>query len=121
MTSVSGSGSASMRFSLHEVLSGMLGSIEADSFNDNPAGLASMFEDLAKRFPLFAPFAAGVDVQAVKSALDKLVSAKILEQADGKYLISAAGRIQCVGSKRTLFSSSDGQQLEAAATVFNSL
>src|SRR5688572_17624540 len=47
----------SMRFTLPEVLSGMLASTDADSFIDDPVRLAATFEDLATRFSLFAPLA----------------------------------------------------------------
>ena len=110
-----------MRFSLDEVLSGMLGSTEADNFTDDASRLALMFEDLAQRFPLFAPLAAGVDPAAVKKALDTLVSKKILEQTERKYILTPEGRGHCKGSKRTLFNRGDIQQLEDAARVFDTL
>ena len=46
-----------MRFSLNEVLSGMLASLESDHFTDDATSLAASFEDLAAQFTLFAPFA----------------------------------------------------------------
>jgi len=70
-TNAGSSGAASMRFSLDEVLSGMLASIESDSFTDDTTRLASMFEGLAGEFTLFAPLASGVDPQAVVNALTK--------------------------------------------------
>ena len=59
MTTPSGAGPESMRFELSEVLWGMLGSVETDTFTDDVARLAAMFESLAGKFPLFAPLAAG--------------------------------------------------------------
>ncbi len=70
MTTAS-SGTNSMKFSLDEVLQGMLASVEQDSFTDDTARLASMFEGLAATVALFAPMAAGVDPQAVAGALKK--------------------------------------------------
>ncbi|MSQ14842.1 MAG: hypothetical protein EXR50_03140 [Dehalococcoidia bacterium] len=115
------SGPASMRFALHEVLSGMLGSTQSDSFTDDTARLAAMFESLAGRFALFAPFAAGVEVEAVTKALETLEKNKIIEHGEGRYLITPAGRASCLSSKRTLFNRGDIQQLEEAAPVFDTL
>ena len=114
-------GPASMRFQLHEVLSGMLASIEADSFSDNTMNLAAMFENLATRFPLFAPLAAGVDTAAVGKALEKLEANKYIEHGDGRYVLTKSGRSYCVSNKRTLFNKADADQLEEAAQVFNTL
>lgn len=111
-------GTGSMKFSLDEVLQGMLASIEQDSFTDDPARLASMFEGLAATVALFAPMAAGVDPQAVAGALKRLEDKSILTHADGKYTLTTTGRAHCVSSKRTLFSRGDQEQLEAAARTF---
>ncbi len=121
MTTSSGSGPASMRFALHEVLSGMLGSTTSDSFTDDVARLAAMFESLAGRFPLFAPFAAGVDVEAVAKALQTLEKNNIIEHGEGRYILTPTGRSYCVSGKRTLFNKGDIQQLEEAAPVFDTL
>lgn len=114
-------GNASMRFSLDEVLAGILASITTESFSDDHARLAVMFESLAKTYPLCAPLAAAVDPEAVQKAFDKLVSKKTLEHVDGAYKMTTAGRIQFVGSKKMLFNQGDGEQLAAAAKEFNTL
>ncbi|MBI2886500.1 MAG: hypothetical protein HYY02_04755 [Chloroflexi bacterium] len=114
-------GPTSMRYQLHEVLMGMLASTEADSFSDDVPRLAAMFEGLATRFPLFAPLAAGVDPAAVSNALAKLEATKCLTRAEQRYLLTEEGRARCVSNKKTLFNQGDREQLEAAATVFNSL
>ena len=110
-----------MRFALHEVLSGMLASIQGDSFTDDPQRLAAMFEGLAAEFPLFAPLAAGVDPGAVKQALNTLEANKFLEHREGRYVLTVSGRSYCVSSKRTLFNKRDSEQMEAAARVFDTL
>lgn len=112
------SGSPSMKFALSEVLSGMLASVEEDSFTDDAARLAAMFEGLATTVPLFAPMAAGVDPQAVAQALTSLEEKGILKHADGKYTLTESGRAHCVSGKRTLFSRGDQEQLESAAKTF---
>lgn len=121
MTTSNGSSHASMRFSLDEVLSGILASVESDSFTDDHARLATMFDGLAKQYPLCAPLAAAVDPEAVQRVFDFLVSKNTLEHADGQYKVTATGRIQCMGSKKMLFNKSDGEQLAAAAQVFGTL
>ncbi len=121
MTTSSGPGPTSMRFALHEVLSGMLGTIQSDSFTDDPKLLAAVFEELAGRFPLFAPFGAGVDAEAVSKALEALEKNNIIEHGEGRYTLTATGRSYCVSGKRTLFNKRDIQQLEEAAPVFDAL
>ncbi len=108
----------SMKFSLDEVLAGMLASYDPETFTDDTTRLASMFEGLAATVPLFAPMAAGVDPQAVAGALKKLEDRAILKHADGKYTLTDAGRAHCVSGKRTLFNRGDQEQLEAAAKTF---
>jgi len=49
MTTPSGTGPASMRHQLREVLVGMLASIEAESFGDDTQKLAATFKSLAVR------------------------------------------------------------------------
>lgn len=120
MTTAS-SGSQSMKFALHEVLQGMLASVEQDTFTDDVTRLAAMFEGLATTVPLFAPLAAGVDPQAVAHALKALEDKAILAHADGKYTLTEAGRAHCVSGKRTLFNRGDQEQLEAAAKMFAAL
>lgn len=112
------SANQSMKFSLDEVLQGMLASVEQDTFTDDTTRLASMFEGLATTAPLFAPMAAGVDPQAVASALKKLEDKAILKHTDGTYMLTDSGRAHCVSGKRTLFNKGDQEQLEAAAKVF---
>lgn len=114
-------GPRSMRFSLDEVFSGMLASTEQDSFPDDAEQLAAMFEDLAGKFPLFAPMANAVDATAVTDALKKLEDRSFLEHRDGQYVLTEAGRAHSVTSKRTLFNKGDVEQLEQAAHVFDTL
>ncbi len=121
MTSSGTHASGSMRFQLHEVLSGMLASISANSFTDDPARLAAMFESLSGQFALFAPFQSGVDADAVDAALQKLAQQHVIEHGDGGYTVTAEGLAHCVSSKRTLFNQGDREQLEAAAVVFDTL
>ena len=111
----------SMRFTLPEVLAGMLASIEGDGFTDDPERLAAMFEGLAGEYSLFAPLAAGVDVDAVRNALQDLGRDGFLAQEEGRYLLTDIGRAHCVRSKRTLFNRKDIEQLEQAATAFDKL
>jgi hypothetical protein len=110
-----------MRYTLPEVLSGMLASTHGDAFTDDPARLAAMFEDLATRFALFAPLAAAIDADAVAGALSDLESGALLEHRDGRYVLTDAGRAHGVRSKRTLFNKSDIEQLEQAALIFDEL
>ena len=121
MTTPSGTGPASMRYQLHEVLVGMLASIEAESFGDDAQKLATMFEDLAARFPLFAPLAAAVDPAAIQDALHTLEANKFIEHREGRYVLTPAGRAHCVSTKRTLFNQSDREQLEGSARSFDAL
>lgn len=99
----------------------MLASIESDSFSDNVEGLAAMFEDLAARFPLFAPFAGLVDAGAVSQAFQTLETNKFIEHSTGRYVLTKSGRSYCLSSKQTLFNRADMGQLEEAARVFNTL
>ncbi len=121
MTTPSGPGPQSMRFALHEVLSGMLASTERDSFTDDAPRLATMFEGLAAEYPLFAPLAAGVDPEAVAQALATLEAKGFLEHADGAYVLTEAGRAHCVTSKRTLFNQGARAELEGAARIFDTV
>lgn len=121
MTTQTGAGPRSMRFALHEVLSGMLATTEADAFTDDHTKLAAMFEDLAARYTLFAPMAAGVEPDAVADALNMLEEKHYLRHEDGQYILTDEGRAHAVGSKRTLFNASDRAQLEPAAQSFDSL
>ena len=111
----------SMRFEIHEVLSGMLATVDKDTFSDDAAGLAKMFEGLSGRFALFAPFQVGVDPAAVGDALGKLEQKHCIEHGDGIYTLTPEGRASCVSSKRTLFSQADREQLEGAAAEFDTL
>jgi hypothetical protein len=110
-----------MKFALHEVLSGMLATIEASSFPDDHERLARMFEGFAGRFVLFAPMATGVDPGAVAAAFGVLEQKQYLSHSQGQYTLSEEGRAHCVGSKRTLFNAHDREELEAAAQSFSEL
>ncbi len=121
MTTSSGSGPMSMRFGLHEVLSGMLANMQADTFTDDATRLAAVFEELAGRFTLFAPMATGVDPGAVRNALDTLERAQVIQHVEGRYLLTAEGRALCVSSRKTLFNHRDLEELNNAAVVFDSL
>ena len=120
MTSANSS-SHSMKFGLHEVLAGMLATVEADRFTDDVKRLATMFEGLATTVPLFAPLAAGVDPEAVAHALKTLEDKAYVQHVDGEYVITEAGRAHCVSGKRTLFNRGDQEQLETAAKTFATL
>lgn len=121
MTSSGGLEPASMRFQIHEVLSGMLASMQAESFTDDAQRVAAVFEDLAGRFALFAPMATGVDPGAVAKALETLERGNIIEHGEGRYSLTAEGRAHCVSSRKTLFNQRDIQELDQAAGVFDSL
>jgi hypothetical protein len=108
-----------VRYSLNEVLSGMLATIESNEFPDDATALAATFEQLATQFPMFAPMAAGVDPAAIAEALQAMEDKAILKHADGRYVLSAEGRARCVSSKRTLFGPQDVEQLEQAARAFS--
>lgn len=110
-----------MRFQIHEVLSGMLATVERQTFTDDPARLATMFEDLSSRFTLFAPFESGVDAAAVGEALEKLEQMQCIEHGTDDYTLTPEGLASCVSSKRTLFNAGDREQLEGAALVFDTL
>jgi hypothetical protein len=111
----------SMKFSLDELLQGMLATIEGDRFSDDPARLATMFGDLAGRFQLFAPLGTGVTPEALEAALAKLQGRNMLSRADGHYTFAVEGREKCVSCKRTLFNQSDRGELEEAAKIFAAL
>lgn len=110
-----------MRFEINEVLSGMLATIDKESFTDDAARLAAMFEGLSGRFTLFAPFQTGVDAKAVGDALAKLEQKHYIEHGTGEYTLTEEGRAHCVSSKRTLFNQGDREQLEGAAAEFSTL
>ena len=116
------SGPQSMRYTIDEVLSGMLASIERDDFTDDSQRLGEVFKGLSQEASLFAPFAALVgeaDFSAVlENALQTLVSNGHLQHEPGRYQMTAAGRARCVTSKRTLFSAGDIKDLEAGARYF---
>ena len=111
----------SMRFSLDELLQGMLASVEQESFSDDSAKLAAMFGDLAGRFELFAPLGTGVTAEALEAAFMKLEGRKLLRREDGQYAFAIEGREKCVSCKRTLFNQKDRGELEEAAKVFAAL
>jgi hypothetical protein len=111
-----------MRYTIDEVLSGILASIEQDSFTDDSQRLGEVFKGLSHEAPLFAPFAAvtgEADFSAVlEGALQTLVSNGHLEHGEGRYQLTPAGRARCITSKRTLFNASDIADLEAGARYF---
>ena len=111
-----------MRYTIDEVLSGMLASLERDTFTDDSQRLGEVFEGLAHEAPLFAPFAAlagEADFSAVlEGALQTLVSDGHLEHGAGRYQLTSAGRARCITGKRTLFNASDIADLEAGARYF---
>lgn len=122
MTQDPKSGPRSMRYSIDEVLSGMLASIEQETFTDDSERLGDVFKGLAGKAPLFAPFAAladEADFSAVlEGALQTLVSDGHLERQPGRYQLTSAGRARCITSKRTLFNAGDIADLEAGARYF---
>jgi hypothetical protein len=112
-----------MRYTVDEVLSGMLASIGRDHFTDDTQALGEIFKGLATQGPLFAPFAAladGPDFSVtLQRALETLVKNGHLEHSPGRYRLTPVGRARCVTSKRTLFSSGDIRDLEAGAHYFD--
>jgi len=112
-----------MRYSVSEVLSGMLASIERDYFTDDSQALGEIFKGLAALGPLFAPFGAladGPDFSIILGeALEKLVKDGHLEHPVGRYRLTPVGRARCITSKRTLFSAGDIRDLEAGAVYFD--
>ncbi len=114
-------GQPSMRYELSEVLSGMLASLGSDTFTDDTQRLAAMFEQLAARYPMFAPLAAGVDPAAVGAALRFLEGKNFIEHGEGRYNLTVKGRAHCVSSKQTLFNRKDAEQLQEAARLFDTL
>jgi len=111
----------SMKFSLDELLQGMLASIDQESFSDDAGKLAAMFGELAGRFNLFAPLGTSVTSEALEGALAKLESRNLLRREGGQYAFAIEGREKCVSCKRTLFNTADRGELEEAAKVFSTL
>jgi hypothetical protein len=122
MTQNPESGARSMRYTIDEVLSGMLSSVERDDSTDDRQRLGDVFKGLFGQAPLFAPFAALVgeaDFSAIlERALQTLVSDGHLAHEPGRYRLTPAGRARCVTSKRTLFSAGDIRDLDAGASFF---
>ncbi len=114
--------SQSMRYSIDEVLSGMLASTTRDQFTDDAERLGAVFKLLSAKHGLLAPFAAlggEADFSAIlKGVLQRLGDKKLIHHEPGRYTLTPQGRASCVSSKRTLFKSSDVGQLEAAARDF---
>ncbi len=112
-----------MRFTIDEVLSGMLATIDQDHFTDDATKLGEIFKGLADVGPLFAPFhalAGEPDFSAVLAgALEKLVKNGYLEHPPGRYRVTPVGRARCITSKRTLFNASDIKDLETGARYFD--
>src|SRR3990172_9047883 len=106
-----------MRYTLDEVLSGMLASIERDEFTIDHPRLGEVFRCLSQEAPLFASFAAvagEADFSAVlENALQTLVSDGHLEHGAGRYQLTSTGRARCITSKQTLFNAGDIRDLEA--------
>jgi hypothetical protein len=123
MSDNAGSGAQSMRFTIDEVLSGMLATVERDGFTDDPATLGELFKGLAEVGPLFAPFGALAgepDFSAtVDKALQTLVANGYLEHPPGRYLLTPDARARCITSKRTLFNAGHIRDLEAGARYFD--
>ena len=117
------SGPKSMRYSIDEVLSGMLASITRDEFTDDTERLGEAFKALSQENPFLAPFAAIAgesDFSAIlRDALQKLVDKKILQHEPGRYSMTAQGRAACIRSKKTLFNVGDVEQLEVAGRDFD--
>jgi len=122
MTQTTDSGPRSMKYTIDEVLSGMLASIELDMFTDDPQRLGEAFKGLSQQAPIFAPFAALVgenDFSGVlEDTLQTLVSDGHLEHQPGRYYLPASCRARCITSKRTLFNAGDIEDLEAGARYF---
>ena len=122
MTQTIDSGPRSMRYTIDEVLSGMLASIQQDVFTDDPQRLGEAFKGLSQQAPIFAPFGALIgeaDFSAVlEGTLQTLVSDGHLEHQPGRYHLPEPGRARCITSKRTLFNAGDIQDLEAGARYF---
>jgi len=122
ITHKTASGPQSMRYTIDEVLAGMLASIELDVFTDDPQRLGEAFKELSQQASIFAPFGALVgeaDFSAVlEGTLQTLVSDGHLEHQPGRYHLSEPGRARCITSKRTLFNAGDIQDLEAGARYF---
>jgi hypothetical protein len=122
MTHKTASGPQSMRYTIDEILAGMLASIERDMFTDDPRRLGEAFKGLSQQAPIFAPFAAlggEADYSAVlEGTLQALVSDGHLEHQPGRYYLPEPGRARCITSKRTLFNAGDIQDLEAGARYF---
>lgn len=123
MTQQSGTSRQTMRYSLDEVLSGMLASMTHDQFTDDTQRLGAIFKALSAKHALLAPFAAvggESDFSALlEGALQKLVDRKLLSREAGRYVLTAKGRAACVSSKQVLFNRSDVGLLEAAALDFD--
>ncbi len=120
-----GTGPQSMRYTIDEVLSGMLSSVSLDYFTDDHQKLGEIFKVVSGNHSMLAPFAAiagETDFSAVlRDALQKLVDKKLLQHEPGRYFLTPENRAQCMRSKRTLFNAADVKQVEAAALDFDKL
>lgn len=108
-----------MRFSMEELLAGLLATTDAEDFSADPAALVAIFERIGTEYPLLAPFAAAGD--SVPDAFAALEAKGWLTRTDGRYTLTETGRASCVSSKRTLFNKGDVEQLEQGAKVFAEL
>jgi len=113
-----------MRYTLDEVLAGMLASIEKDYFTDDTQKLGEIFKALSEQATLFAPFGAIAGESdfsaALENSLEILVTDGHLEHPPGRYRLTPVGRARCVATKRTAFNASDVKDLEAAARYLDS-
>jgi len=114
-----------MRYTVDEVLSGMLSSMTLDYFTDDHQRLGEIFKVLSENHPMLASYAAVTgesDFSAVlRDSLQKLVDKKFLQHEPGRYFMSPENRAACVASKRALFNAADREQVEAAARDFDML
>jgi hypothetical protein len=123
MTGNPETGPRSMKYTLDEVLAGMLASIEKDHFTDDTEKLGEIFKGLSEQSAIFAPFGAIGDESdfsaAVEKALGVLERDGHLEHPPGRYRLTPEGRARCVTAKRTAFNASDINDLEAGAKYFD--
>lgn len=97
----------SMRYSLDEVLSGMLGSIARDEFTDNTERLGALFKSLSQAYPLLAPYAAiagEADFSAVLvDALGELVKKRWLQHEPGCYALTKRAELPASQARKSYF------------------
>ena len=113
----------SMRYRPDEVVSGMLASVELDSFTSDLNTLGEVFKELGERFLMFRAFASADPrvslAPAAQDALKALVGGGFVQHEAGqRYVLTPQGRAHCITSKQTLFNRADVAQLEEAARLF---